>query len=101
MIRLALTIYQTFGELSSKIASEAHKQGLIPKGSVEKVIDGKEADALSGHASLLWGTNAVIKSSRAKSLLDWKPSRPSLADEIPGIVKREGQNQSKTERSEL
>ena len=41
---------QTFGELSEKIAREAHAQGLIPKASVEKVIDAKEADALSGHA---------------------------------------------------
>ncbi|KAJ4298019.1 hypothetical protein N0V90_005918 [Kalmusia sp. IMI 367209] len=79
----------TFGDLSAKIASEAHAQGFIKNPSVEKVIDAKEADALSGHASILWGTNAILTASRARSLLKWQPSRPSLADEIPGIVSRE------------
>ncbi|KAF2654815.1 NAD(P)-binding protein [Lophiostoma macrostomum CBS 122681] len=82
-----------FGELGARIAAEAHKQGLIPKSSVKKVIDAKEADSLSGHASILWGTNAVIKSSRAGSLLEWKPYHPSLRDEIPAIVRREAKTQ--------
>lgn len=86
---------QSFGELSTKIAKEAHRQGLIPKSSTEKVIDAKEADELSDHASILWGTNAVIKSSRARSLLNWRPSRESLTDEIPGIVEREALDRSK------
>ncbi|KAF2009725.1 NAD(P)-binding protein [Aaosphaeria arxii CBS 175.79] len=84
----------TFGELSEKIAAEAKKQDLIPEGSVKKVLDAQGVDALSGHASILWGTNAVLGSSRARSLLHWKPSRPSLEETLPEIVRIEGQKQS-------
>jgi len=48
---------------------EAHKKGLIPDRSAQKMIVTKEADALSGHVSILWGTNAALHSSRANTLL--------------------------------
>jgi hypothetical protein len=86
---------QAFGELSAQIATEAKKQGLIKDSSVQKTIDAKEADSLSGHASILWGTNAITHSSRANSLLGWSPSSPSLKGEIPEIVRREAADKSK------
>ncbi|KAJ4356107.1 uncharacterized protein N0V89_004135 [Didymosphaeria variabile] len=53
----------TFGDLSAKIAKEAQKQSLIPKGSAEKVIDAKEADALSEQPSI-----RPCKSRRSKEM---------------------------------
>ncbi|PSN64165.1 NAD(P)-binding protein [Corynespora cassiicola Philippines] len=81
-----------FGELNAQIAVEAKSQGLIPDGSVDTIINAKEADELSGHASVLWGTNAISRSSRAQANLGWQPLRPSLGDEIRGIVQREGRS---------
>lgn len=78
-----------FGELNAKIASEAHKQGLIPDPSITKVVDAKEADTLGSQGAILWGTNSLGRSTRARSLLGWKPSRPSLADEVPDLVRSE------------
>ncbi|RDW56722.1 hypothetical protein BP6252_14015 [Coleophoma cylindrospora] len=80
-----------FGKLSGGIAAEAAKQGLIPDGTVKKTISGDEADAQSGHASILWGTNAVQKSSRARTKLNWQPSEVSLVEEIPNIVRIESE----------
>lgn len=84
--------FQEFGELCSKVAVEAYRRNLIPEASVKKIFNAEEVDRLSGHASILWGTNAVLKSTRARSLLNWQPSRPSLEDEIPEIVRREEQS---------
>ncbi|OBT76837.1 hypothetical protein VF21_04794 [Pseudogymnoascus sp. 05NY08] len=78
-----------FGELSMDIAAEAAKQGLIPDGIVRKTVNGEEADGESGHASILWGTNAMQKSSRARKNLNWQPSGVSLELEIPDIVRAE------------
>ncbi|KAF2794424.1 NAD(P)-binding protein [Melanomma pulvis-pyrius CBS 109.77] len=88
-----------FGELSTQIAVEAHKQGLIPDASMHKVINPKEADALSGHASILWGTNALLHSSKANSILNWTPSGPSLSEEIPKIVSAEAERLKATRDS--
>lgn len=77
-----------FGELGSLITAEARSQGLIKSADTE-IIDAKRADELSGHASVLWGTNAVVRASRAQASLSWKPVAPSLKDEIPDLVRSE------------
>ena len=44
---------------------------------------------MSGHAAVLWGTNAVIESSRSQALLGWFPRAPDLRSQIAAIVKNE------------
>jgi hypothetical protein len=64
-------------------------------------MDAKEADAMSGHASVLWGTNAITHSSRANLLLAWSPSNPSIKEEIPDVVRREGEKKATEGHEEL
>lgn len=78
----------SFGELGSLIAIEAHSQGFIESADTE-MIDAKKADELLSHASILWGTNAIVKASKARDKLAWNPSAPSLKDEIPDLVRSE------------
>ncbi|KAF1925601.1 uncharacterized protein M421DRAFT_7856 [Didymella exigua CBS 183.55] len=70
-----------FGDLSVLITREAHKQGFIKAA---------KADSLSGHASILWGTNARTQSSNAQKNLGWEPTGASLEATIPELVKAEG-----------
>lgn len=81
---------QAFRELSSLITKEAHKQDLIKSDDVE-TIDAAEADTLSDHASILWGTNARTRSSNAQKNLGWKPTGASLASTIPDLVRSEAE----------
>lgn len=81
---------QNFETLSTLVTKEARSQGFLP-GSEDglKTISPEEANRLSGHADLLWGTNAIMSSSRAQEKLGWKPRHHSLADEIPMMVRQE------------
>lgn len=81
---------QAFGDLSALIAQEAHKQGFIQSGDNLETIDAGKADTLSGHASILWGTNARTRSTNAQKNLGWKPTGASLQSTIPDLVSREG-----------
>jgi hypothetical protein len=77
--------------LNTLIANEAYKQGYIKDDAARlEVIDAEKVDSLSGHASVLWGTNACTRASKARQTLDWSPSGLSLADTIPDLVRREG-----------
>lgn len=89
-----------FGNLSALITKEAHKQGLIKSGDHLETIDAEKADTLSGHASVLWGTNARTRSSAAQKKLGWKPTGASLETTIPDLVRSEGKAYEST-KSEL
>ena len=69
---------------------EAHTQGLIADPVIKEEIDADKANSMSGRAAVLWGTNALIKSSRSQAQLGWIPKAPDLSSEIPNIVKGEG-----------
>ncbi|KAF2179689.1 NAD(P)-binding protein [Zopfia rhizophila CBS 207.26] len=84
-----------FGELSSRIAAAAQSRSLIPDATIKRVISADEAEVFMAHGSILWGTNAVGKSSRARSRLGWKPSGASLENEILNIVQCEAEKRSK------
>ena len=77
-----------WGEISRKLTSEAHKQGLLPSDDVISVT-GKEADQLIAHASVLWGANSRASAIRARKLLGWKPKERSIEDEVPEVVNSE------------
>ncbi|OAL50971.1 NAD(P)-binding protein [Pyrenochaeta sp. DS3sAY3a] len=82
----------SFKDLGAAIAKEAHKQGLIKADGDLVTIDAKKADLLSGHASILWGTNARTRSSNAQEKLGWTPSQPSLLETIPDLVQKEAES---------
>jgi nucleoside-diphosphate-sugar epimerase len=54
-----------------------------------ETIDAAKADSLSGHAAILWGTNARTKASRARKLLGWEPSNDSLEATLADLVRKE------------
>ncbi|KAL2813383.1 hypothetical protein BJX63DRAFT_394273 [Aspergillus granulosus] len=78
----------SFKQISEKVALAANGLGLIDSSSV-KEVDHEEADKLSSHGAVLWGTNAKQNSQRARQLLGWEPNGKSLEEEIPNTVKVE------------
>jgi len=75
---------QSFGDLNVAIVEECRRQGFTIADA--ETITAQKADSLSPHAAVLWGTNAVIRSSRARKLLGWNPSAPALSSTIPALV---------------
>ena len=69
------------------MAEEAAKLGLS-SASVKEISD-SEANALSGHGGVLWGTNAQERAQRARRVLGWTPTGKSLQDEIADAVRVE------------
>ncbi len=80
--------HQSFSDIAQAIAGEAHKQKFIPSAEVE-MVTAKEADSLSSHAAVVWGTNANLTGSRAKKQLGWKPIGENLLSGIPELVRLE------------
>ncbi|KAJ0418657.1 NAD(P)-binding protein [Aspergillus carlsbadensis] len=77
-----------FKQISQKVAEAAKDLGLIESASVREVGH-EEADTLSSHGAVLWGTNAQQNSQRARQLLGWEPKGKSLKEEIPETVRVE------------
>ncbi|KAJ5781198.1 hypothetical protein N7457_006358 [Penicillium paradoxum] len=65
-----------WGELAQATAEEAVKPG---------------AKAYAGFESVSWGLNSRGRSQRARKILGWAPSRPSLVNELPEILRSEAQ----------
>lgn len=64
------------------------KQKFIETADLDE-ITAAEANQMSTHAAAIWGTNAILTSSRAQAQLKWKPSGTKLLDEIPDLIKSE------------
>lgn len=79
-----------WGELAQSTAEVAAKLGYIPEGKAEP-IDLESAKKYAGFESLSWGMNSRGRAQRARELLGWQPSRPSLLAELPEIVRSEWQ----------
>ena len=75
--------------MTSLITTEAHKHMLINDPVVREEIDAERANSMSGDAAVLWGTNALIESSRSQAQLGWFPRAPALRSQIVAIVKNE------------
>ncbi|EYE90759.1 uncharacterized protein EURHEDRAFT_488300 [Aspergillus ruber CBS 135680] len=78
----------TFKEISQLVTQESHKLGLVNSTSVAELTH-QEADELSPHAGILWGTNAREQAQRARTLLDWVPKASALNKEIPEAIRVE------------
>lgn len=77
-----------WGELSKKIAELAAKKGYMSKPETEP-MDKDEAWKVADFQALSWGLNSKGVARRAKESLGWKPSAPSLDEELPDIVESE------------
>ncbi|KAJ5801652.1 uncharacterized protein N7518_003720 [Penicillium psychrosexuale] len=77
-----------WGELAKATAEAATKLGYLPEAKTE-VLDPVIAKQYGGFESLSWGMNSRGRSQRARKILGWNPSRPSLVDELPEIVRGE------------
>lgn len=77
-----------WGEVSQWIATEAKNLGLLKTDEV-KSISADEASKLTGFGQAIWGANSRGQAKRAREILDWKPRRPSLRDEIKATVELE------------
>ncbi|KAJ5680014.1 hypothetical protein N7536_011153 [Penicillium majusculum] len=79
-----------WGELAQATAEAAAKLGYLPEAKTE-ALDPGSAKKHAGYESLSWGMNSRGRSQRAREILAWNPSRPSLVDELPDIVRVEWQ----------
>ncbi|KAI9727383.1 MAG: hypothetical protein M1834_008454 [Cirrosporium novae-zelandiae] len=77
-----------WGEVSKAMAECAAELGYIPSAQVAP-MDVDRARELLGFEAVSWGLNSRAKAERARLILGWKPSRPSLNEEIPVMVKGE------------
>ena len=77
-----------WGELAQATAQAAANLGYITGANTEP-LDLETAKSYAGFESLSWGMNSRGQSRRARELLGWKPSGPSLLEELPEIVRSE------------
>lgn len=77
-----------WGDLSKETAQAATKLGYLPEAKAEP-IDLESAKKYAGFESVSWGLNSRGRARRAREILGWKPSRPSLVDSLPEIVEGE------------
>lgn len=83
-----------WGELAQATAEAATKLGYLPEAKAES-IDLESAKKYAGFESLSWGMNSRGRAQRARALLDWKPYRPSLLQELPTVVRSEWERMQK------
>ncbi|KAL4731024.1 hypothetical protein ACLX1H_003066 [Fusarium chlamydosporum] len=79
-----------WSNISTLIAKEANKQGLI-KSAETKVLDVDEAQEKLGFQALSWGLNSRGDAKRARKYLGWKPDCPSLEEWLPEAVQIEAE----------
>ncbi|EMC97455.1 hypothetical protein BAUCODRAFT_452817 [Baudoinia panamericana UAMH 10762] len=75
-------------ELATHIASEAGKLGFVGE-LKQRALSKDEAMQQAGFEAVSWGWNSRGKAERAKRLLKWQPSGPSIEDEAVNIIKDE------------
>ncbi|TIA48820.1 NAD(P)-binding protein [Aureobasidium pullulans] len=74
-----------WGEVAHQVAKSAHKQGFMREDQV-KEYSPEETKKLAAWGPALWGCNSRCRAIRAKKLLGWSASSPSLKDEIDATV---------------
>ncbi|KAJ5765775.1 hypothetical protein N7520_005334 [Penicillium odoratum] len=79
-----------WGELAQQTVDSATRLGYLPEVKAEP-IDLDSAKRYAGFESLSWGMNSRGRARRARKILGWNPSRPSLVAELPAIVQSEWQ----------
>ncbi|EXJ91034.1 hypothetical protein A1O1_04141 [Capronia coronata CBS 617.96] len=77
-----------WGDLIQELADAAHKKGVLPDSEVESLTP-DETGRLLPFGPVSIGTNSRGISIRAKKLLGWKPTMPSIHDEVANAVEIE------------
>lgn len=77
-----------WGDLADSIANIAVKNGYLPRFETER-LSFEDAKAMAAFETASWGLNVRCRAIRARKMLSWEPSSPSLDDELPLIVKAE------------
>lgn len=78
-----------WSDLSILVAKKAAELGYINKDPKTQSLSKQEALDVAGFEAVSWGLNSRGKAERARKVLGWKPSSPSLEDEVEDILKRE------------
>jgi len=85
-----------WGELSTLIGSEVHRQGFVDnRPETEELSYDEAVKSSAGFEAASWGLNSRGSAVRAKKVLGWKPREQSLEDEIPAIVRSEAARMGK------
>lgn len=82
-------------DLARTISHEAEQQGLIKDAKVSALSKEAALDQ-AGFEAVSWGLNSRAKAERARKFLAWKPSRASLEQTVPEIVRQESELLSKS-----
>ncbi|KAI4741610.1 NAD(P)-binding protein [Aureobasidium sp. EXF-12298] len=74
-----------WGDVAHQMAKSAKKQGFIKDDQV-KEYSADEVTKMLSFMAAGWGCNSRCRAIRAGKLLGWKPSSPSLKDEIDAAI---------------
>ncbi|GKZ33127.1 hypothetical protein AbraIFM66950_002909 [Aspergillus brasiliensis] len=77
-----------WAEVARSIGQICVAEGFIPS-TEEVAFSFEEAQQYAGFEAASWGLNMRCRASRARRLLGWQPSAPSLESELRDIVKGE------------
>lgn len=77
-----------WGDLSRTVGQKAVELGYL-KSPEEKSLGKDAAIEQAGFEAVSWGWNSRSKGERASKVLGWKPTRPSIFEEVPEILKTE------------
>jgi nucleoside-diphosphate-sugar epimerase len=77
-----------WGDLSRTMGQKAVELGYL-KEAKEKSLEKDAAIEQAGFEAVSWGWNSRSKGERASKVLGWKPTRPSIEEEVPEILKKE------------
>jgi nucleoside-diphosphate-sugar epimerase len=78
-----------WADLSRSVAKKAAELGYIEKDPKDQQLEKQEALDVAGFEAVSWGLNSRAKGLRAKKVLGWKPTHPSLEDTVESILKDE------------
>ncbi|KAH7114275.1 hypothetical protein B0J11DRAFT_131428 [Dendryphion nanum] len=75
--------------LAQGMGRKAKELGFVKSELKEQQLEKDEAVEVAGFEAVSWGLNSRGKSERARRVLGWEPSRPSIEEEIEGILRDE------------
>jgi nucleoside-diphosphate-sugar epimerase len=84
-----------WSDIAVKIGQKAEKHGFVHD-LKQKTLSREAALEQAGFEAESWGMNSRGKAERARRLLGWKPSAPSLEDELDNIIQLEHQRLQKS-----
>lgn len=79
-----------WANVSRKLAQRAKAGGYLKEDDVVS-ISAEDAAPFHPFGGYLWGANSRSRASRAKKLLGWKPSAPSVFDTLDEVLRIEAQ----------